>query len=80
MAGLLQLYDQDRKQGLGQMGYLAGLEGQRDAFNEQQKAAAANQRKTGLASGATTFATMAAMGNPVGGAVVGGLQILGSLF
>ena len=80
MAGLLQHYQGERGDALAMHGYLANLEAQRNAANQQTANQMANQRSQSIGSGVGTFASMAATGNPIGGAVMGGLQLLGGLF
>ena len=79
MAGILDIQNNNRQQALGQMGYLSGLDSQRRANNENLKSQAKAQRNQGIGSGLGTLAVSAATGNPVG-MVMGGLQVLGSLF
>ncbi len=79
MPGILDVQNDNRRQALGQFGQLAGLETQRNNFNRQMQAQAKAQRKQGLGSGIGTLAMGVATGNPVG-MVMGGIQILGSLF
>ncbi len=81
MLGYLNnLYTNDRKQALGQMGYLAGLDAQRQANNDAMRDVARQQQMQTIGSAVGTFGSMALMGNPVTGAVMGGLTLLGSLF
>ena len=79
MAGLLEIQNNNRKQALGQMGYLSGLEGNRNANNERMKSQAEAQQKQALGSGAMTLGIGLATSNPIM-AGMGAIGILGSLF
>ncbi len=81
MQGYLNnLYTNDRKQALGQMGYLAGLDAQRQANNDAMRDVARQQQMQTIGSAVGTFGSMALMGNPAAGAVMGALRLFGSLF
>ena len=80
MAGLLQHYQGERSDGLAMQGYLANLEAQRNAANQQTADQMANQRSGAIGSGIGKFIGGVATGNPIGGAILGGLDIIGGLF
>ena len=79
MAGLLDIENNNRQQALGQIGYLSGLDAEREANNERISSQADSQQKSALASGITTAAIGAAISNPIMGAM-GAIGALGSLF
>ena len=79
MPGLLDIQNNKRQMALGQFNYLNGLDAQRTANNDQLNASAEAQQKQGIGAGVGTLAVSAATGNPVG-MVMGGVQILGSVF
>ncbi|WP_020396483.1 hypothetical protein [Thiolinea disciformis] len=81
LGNLLSYANQDRMQGLGQMGYLSSLASNRDATNKALNQAASQQQASTLGNAAMTFATTTmTTGNPMAGAVMAGVQLLGSLF
>lgn len=77
---LLNFANQDRSQALGQMGYLNGLGVSRDASNNALNQNARDQRNNAIGGALGTFASVAMTGNPITGAVLGGVSLLGSLF
>ena len=79
MAGLLDIENNNRQQALGQIGYLSGLDAEREANNERISSQSAAQQQGALASGITTFGIGAATGNPIMMGM-GAIGALGSLF
>lgn len=80
MPGLLDLANVDRDQALEGFRQTAGQENQRNTANKALVAQAKAQQNQAIGSALGTGATLAAMGNPVTGAIVGGVMLLGSLF
>ncbi len=81
MLGYLNnLYTNDRKQALGQMGYLAGLDAQRQANNDAMHRAASQQQRNTIFGALGTVGKFAWAGHPMAGLALGGLSLLGSIF
>jgi len=79
MAGIIDVSNQKRGNAVGQLGYLSGLETQRDSTNKQINAQNKQQRNQKIGAGIGGATTMLMATGPVGMAA-GGLMLLGSLF
>ena len=77
---LMGFANQDRTQALNQMGFLSGLSVSRDATNQQLGDAARDRRNSTIGGALGAFTQGAASGNPLTGAITGGISLLGSLF
>lgn len=80
MPGLLDLANVSRDQALSGFGQASQLEQSRNANNQAMRQQADAQQKQAIGSAIGTGLTVAAMSNPVTGAIVGGAMLLGSLF